>query len=103
MCINVCASHIFAERMIRLMSGEGECGQDTQLLLSMDVMSLEGHDVGAPSNHILEKADVGVCFRGSQTSSSWSICFVAVPPNERRRAQLSCLVKTLSPLKSVGN
>lgn len=46
-----------------LMPGGDECGQDIQLLLGMDIMSLEGHDVEAQSNHVLEKADLGICFR----------------------------------------
>lgn len=59
MCINIHVSKIFYESMIRLMPGEDECGQDLQLLLCMDMMSLEGHDVDAQSNHILKKAGLG--------------------------------------------
>lgn len=49
--------------MVCLMPGEVAGGQDTQFLLCMEMMSLEEHDVEAQSNHILEKAYLGVCFR----------------------------------------
>lgn len=63
MCINICVSHIFNEGMNLLMSGEDERGQDIQLLLCVDVISLEAHDVEAQSKRILEKADLEIYFR----------------------------------------
>lgn len=49
--------------MILLMPGEDECGQDMQLLLCANVMSLEVRDVEAQSNHIFEKANLEIYFR----------------------------------------
>lgn len=64
MCVSyLCKSLFFYEGMVHLMPGEVACGQDTQFLLYMDMMSLEEHDIETQSNNILEKADLGVCFR----------------------------------------
>lgn len=70
------------------MPGEDECGQDMQLLLCANVMSLEVRDVEAQSNHIFEKANLEIYFRQWQSNSSWSICFIAVSPKGQ---QSTCL------------
>jgi len=102
MCVDVRVSHNFYEGVIHLMPGEGECGQDTQLPLCVDMMSLEAHDVEAQSNHVLRNAGLGIRFRPWQSSRSWSICFIAACPEGQRSAQLPCLFETLSPLESIG-